>query len=122
MRNTLQKKIIKDALMTADHPTATGLCAIVQKDHPTVSRGTVFRVLSQFSESGEITRIFADGEARFDACTKPHAHFKCLKCGRLYDVFDGCVSDALSLKNASGMKILSASVNYLGICGECGGE
>ena len=45
-RQTKQKTIIYDALMTLDHPTATEVYSYVHEQYPSVSRATVFRVLS----------------------------------------------------------------------------
>ena len=45
LRNTRQKQMVYDALTRLDHPTATQVYECVHAEHPTVSRGTVFRVL-----------------------------------------------------------------------------
>ena len=51
-RKTKQKQAIYDALAALDHPTATQVYERVHEEHPTVSRGTVFRVLGGFAERG----------------------------------------------------------------------
>ena len=53
-RRTAQKQAVYDALRALDHPSATEVYAYLQGKEPAVSRGTVFRVLSAFSESGRV--------------------------------------------------------------------
>ena len=119
-RNTKQKKIIMDALRCADHPTATELYETVKAENPSISRGTVFRVLSQFAQSGEITKLcFADSPARFDARLTPHAHAHCIYCGKVFDVFDEELSSALHKKQAGGFEIYNASLDFSGCCPDC---
>ena len=48
-RQTKQKQIIYGALQALDHPTATEVYGQVHENYPTVSRATVFRVLSGFA-------------------------------------------------------------------------
>ena len=82
-RKTKQKQAIYDALAALDHPTATQVYERVHEEHPTVSRGTVFRVLGGFAERGLVRKLsLAESDARFDVTTAPHAHGVCRVCGR----------------------------------------
>ncbi|MCD8293880.1 MAG: transcriptional repressor [Clostridia bacterium] len=119
-RNTKQKKIIMDALLSADHPTATELCEIVQERCPSISRATVFRDLGMFADEGSVQKVtLSDGEARFDANTKPHAHAKCVCCGRIYDVFENKVSCLLGDEDLGGFEIYSATLELSVKCPAC---
>ncbi len=120
-RNTKQKRIILEALKCADHPTATELYERIKCDNPTISRGTVFRVLSQFAESGAVNKLnLPDSPARFDAFTNPHAHARCVYCGRVFDVSDADISDLYGKKFAGGFEIYSVNIDFTGCCPECG--
>ena len=57
VRNTRQKQMVYDALTRLDHPTATEVYERVHSEHPTVSRGTVFRVLGGFAAGGQVRRV-----------------------------------------------------------------
>ncbi len=106
--------------MCADHPTATELYEIVRRDNPTISRGTLFRVLAQFADSGKIKKLsFADNSARFDAKITPHAHARCLLCGRIFDVSDGDIAGVLGKKNIGEFEIYSAALDFTGCCRNC---
>ena len=66
-RQTKQKQIIYDALKALDHPTATEVYGYVHDTYPTVSRATVFRVLSGFALNGRALELRAAGnEVRYD--------------------------------------------------------
>lgn len=119
-RNTKQKKIILDALKCADHPTATELYEIVKKDNPTISRGTVFRVLSQFAETGVVNKLsLSDSSARFDAFTHPHAHAHCVYCGRIFDISEEEIAPLLDKRFLGSFEIFSTRIEFSGCCSDC---
>ena len=68
-RTTIQKKLVLDAVLRlADHPTAEQVYAEVVKEHPTVSKATVYRNLNGLVEAGRVRRVSVPGQAdRFDA-------------------------------------------------------
>lgn len=120
IRNTEQKKIIMDALRRADHPTASELYKKVNAENPKVSRATVFRVLSQFADCGEVRRLeFIDSDTRYDAYMQPHAHCRCVKCGKIVDVYDEKLTPVLSETNVAGYKVFSAELDFNGVCPDC---
>ena len=56
-RNTQQKEVIRHTLCRmCCHPTAVAVFEEVRRTHPTISRSTVYRVLGQLTEEGEILR------------------------------------------------------------------
>lgn len=119
-RNTEQKKIIKEALTGADHPTASELCDVIHADYPKLSRATVFRVLSQFAHDGEARKLELLGsDTRFDWRTEPHAHCHCIVCGRITDVLDGQLQDVLATRNLCGFDVYSTEIEFNGICPDC---
>ena len=70
-RNTQQKEIIRHTLCRmCCHPTAVAVFEEVRRTHPTISRSTVYRVLGQLTEEGEILRLHLAGEdVRYDGNT-----------------------------------------------------
>lgn len=86
-RQTKQKQIIYEALKTLNHPTATEVYGYVHERYPTVSRATVFRVLSGFATGGSALELrFAGNEVRYDYNVKAHCHARCVRCGKVADV------------------------------------
>ena len=70
------------------HPTVDTIYTALSPQMPTLSRTTVYNTLRQFSECGLVQTItIEDGELRYDADTSNHLHFKCIKCGKIFDIF-----------------------------------
>ena len=117
-RNTLQKEIILSALCSLKtHPTAPMLYEIIHREHPTISRSTVYRVLGQMVDEGTALRLgIAGTEDRYDGDTSPHSHIRCRMCGRVDDLPAVEVSP---LTNCEGYLVESCAVEFGGICPEC---
>lgn len=117
-RNTIQRTMILNAVRSVQiHPTAEEVYEIVQAKCPSISRATVYRVLGNLAEEGEILRVrIADAPDRFDLTLKPHAHCFCEICGRVFDI--GLDSFPIAAEN-SGFAVKSISVTVRGICADC---
>ena len=86
-RQTKQKTVIYDVLKTLDHPTATEVYQSIHESHPTISRATVFRVLSGFAQKGNALELrLAGTDVRYDYNVEPHFHVRCKTCERVADV------------------------------------
>ena len=72
----------------AIHPTVDTIYNAVRETLPSISRTTVYNTVKRLCDSGAIQEvIIEDGELRYDADMSDHGHFKCLKCGKVYDLF-----------------------------------
>lgn len=120
-RQTKQKQIIYDALTALDHPTATEVYGYVHGNYPTVSRATVFRVLSGFSTSGKAQELrMAGSEVRYDYKIAPHYHARCISCGKLADVWaEGMSEKGLNAKAECEFELHGYSVEFFGQCKNC---
>ena len=115
-RNTLQKEIIYQTLCSMScHPTAGMVYEQVHRQHPAISRSTVFRVLSHMAGEGKILRLEL-GESRYDGQTAPHGHVRCRICGAVADIppvrLPAPASDA-------GFLLEDSFVLYRGVCPAC---
>ncbi len=117
-RNTAQKKAIFSALSSrCDHPSATRLYEDLKKDHPNLSRATVYRVLNTAADEGEILRIHAGTEDHFDG-TQNHCHIICTQCNHIFDAaFPQNVIP--QLEEESGYEVTSKNVVFYGLCPDC---
>ena len=114
-RRTAQKEAVFSAVCALDHPSATEVYAYLKDREPAVSRGTVFRVLSAFSESGKLRKLHLLGdEAHYDFNTSPHAHARCRVCGRVWDI-ESAVSPVLP----EGFSPEESELEVSGICAAC---
>jgi Fe2+ or Zn2+ uptake regulation protein len=116
-RKTNQKKAIMDFLnKNTSHPTAEEVYESVKKKIPNISLGTVYRELKNLKNKRKIRAI--EGEKkRFDYNTSNHAHFKCVGCGRVYDV----IYD-VDYKKVKGFDINYHELIFYGICKNCKGD
>ena len=87
-RNTIQRSLVLEAVNKLHcHATADEVYEEIIKEHPTISKATVYRNLNLLSDMGEIRRLVIPGSAdRFDHITCNHCHVKCKACGRVFDV------------------------------------
>lgn len=96
------------------HPTADEIYSGLKNRYPSLSRTTVYNTLHSFTAHGAVLEVNVEpGITRFDGCTKPHAHFRCSKCGRIFDI------DMTDLNFPDEFKISTIQVNLTGECPEC---
>jgi Fe2+ or Zn2+ uptake regulation protein len=105
------------------HPTAEEVHRLVARRAPGVSLGTVYRNLRLLVDAGLLGEL-PGPRARFDANTRAHHHFTCLRCGRIADVEAPVAepqSRALSKRVAArtGLTITYHRIEFFGRCGEC---
>ena len=120
-RQTKQKQIIYEALQTLDHPTATEVYGWVHETYPTVSRATVFRVLSGFASTGRALELrVAGSEVRYDYNIEPHYHANCMVCGKVEDVeAKRAWREGISTVDPLDFEIEGYSVEFYGTCAKC---
>ena len=71
------------------HPTVETLYASLSPEYPTLSKTTIYNTLKLFEEKNLVHSLkIEDDKLRYDADIRPHIHFKCEKCGKVFDVFD----------------------------------
>jgi len=100
------------------HPTADTIYKSISKEISTLSKTTVYNNLSIFLEKGLISSITIDeNEVRYDYNTTPHAHFKCIKCGKIYDI--PLKTKLFAKKTIGGHKIMEQHIYFKGICKNC---
>lgn len=125
----------REALLTElnkrkDHPTAEDIYLSLRKNFPNYSLGTVYRNLGDLCKEGYILKIASGmGPDRYDGCIKPHGHFMCKKCGKVYDIegfYEKYIdSDAIiNETEKAGVCHNIACINEIqvmlcGVCGEC---
>jgi Fur family transcriptional regulator, ferric uptake regulator len=124
-RMTRQRKVILEELRKlASHPTAVGLYEIVRLRLPKISLGTVYRNLDLLSRTGSVLKLeFGNGEARFDGNIERHDHIRCVRCGRVDDIFSAPLDLLGGVTNDShGYQILGYRLEYSGLCAQCQGR
>lgn len=121
-RNTIQRELVLQAVRRLHtHATAEDVYAEVAREHPTVSRGTVYRNLNVLSEEGEILKVEIPGEAdRYDHTAKKHYHIQCVVCRQVCDVDMDPLGDLTDrIRDTGGMELLGYELSFKGICRAC---
>ena len=105
------------------HPTAEEVHRLVIRRAPGVSLGTVYRNLRLLVEAGLLGEL-PGPRARFDANTRAHHHFTCLRCGRIADV-EAPVAEPESrglsklVEARTGLTITHHRIDFFGHCRKC---
>lgn len=116
-RITNQKKIILEYLKSVKtHPSAKTVYLAVKKKLPQISLATIYRVLNNLKEKGEIIEIPFE-VSRYDGDTSSHVHFICERCANIFDIYDKC--EFLKHKKIKVGKIKNYQVYFYGNCKNC---
>lgn len=121
-RQTIQRSLVLKAVNKLQcHATADEIYEEIIKEHPNVSRATVYRNLNLLSETGHIRKIEIPGGADcFDHLCHDHCHVKCEKCGRIFDVDMEYVTGLeKNIRNDRGFSFTGYDIIFRGICPDC---
>ena len=119
-----QRIVIMDYLMKhPTHPTVDEIFVALSPRMPTLSRTTIYNTLKLFLRHGAIQALnIEDKNARFDACTDPHAHFQCTRCGHIYDIpipYDAGTQSIPCNPHLREFTVLQTHIYHKGICPQC---
>lgn len=121
-RNTIQRCLVLEAVNTLKcHATADEIYELINKEHPNISKATVYRNLNALSDEGKIRKIeIPSGADCFDHISDKHYHIKCEKCGRIFDV-DMDIINGLekNIKDKHGFEFNDYDILFRGICPNC---
>ena len=118
-RNTIQRQLVLETVRSMyGHPDAEQIYRKIAKEHPHISKATVYRNLHHLAETGAIQRLeMREGADRYDLRTDAHHHMYCRICGRLYDAPDGAVRTLLA--PPQGFCVEAIRLELVGVCADC---
>ena len=122
-RNTIQKGIVFDVFHEMkNHPSAGMVYEAVHEKYPEISKATVYRLLAEAAEEGDILRLkLTDANDRYDFTLDRHYHVVCRKCGAVADVMTK-VNEGILLKATEGCEnffVEGIHVEFSGLCESC---
>jgi Fur family peroxide stress response transcriptional regulator len=119
VKPSIQRMQIFQCLMESEnHPTAKDIYERISKKIPTLSKTTVYNTVKLFEDKGILKPVrIKEGEVRYDMHAGFHPHFRCRKCGRLFDLDDNLV--VKDKKEIDGHLIEEKCVCYWGVCKNC---
>ena len=119
LRHSHQRDMIYNYMLsTKEHPSAEMIYDELRKNEPNLSLGTLYRNLSQLEESGMVMRIPDGANDRFDGNAKPHVHFKCTSCGKVYDLMS-FKNDSITFSDDIIGEVTNYSLMAFGSCKHC---
>ena len=121
-RNTIQRSLVFEAVNKLQcHATADEIYQTIMKEHPNISRATVYRNLKLLSETGEIRKMeIPGGPDRFDHRIQEHCHVRCEKCGRVFDVdMEYITGLEKNIMESHGFAFTGYDILFRGICPDC---
>lgn len=109
-------KIFEYLINERTHPTADEVFTVLKKEIPALSRATVYNTLKLFLEKKIVQLVNIEkNQARYDATLSWHGHFKCLRCGKVFDVH----IENLKLSGLDGFEIYEKHLDLKGLCPSC---
>ena len=122
---THQRMAVYEALVSSrSHPGAEEIFQTVRGKFPTISRGTVYRILETLCGMGLVNDVNRTADtARFEAAREPHHHLVCLECRRIDDLYDETLHEipARAGRNAktAGFEVTAYQIQFVGYCRDC---
>ena len=111
-------RVFEYLIKNKNHPTVDTVFKALVGEIPTLSKTTIYNTLKLFAEKNIVIVInIENNEIRYDADTSVHGHFKCEKCGKVYDFqFD---EENLNIKTIEGFDVRQIHLYIKGICKNC---
>lgn len=101
-----------------EHMTAEELFMYCKEKGIKISLASVYRVLSNLCETGEIRKISVAGDKdRYDKVLKDHGHLICQSCGKISDIYIDDFKEFI--EKHEDIKVLSYDFNIGYICKNC---
>lgn len=92
----------------------------VKRVLPRISQGTVYRILNNLKNKGEVNEISAKKVTFYDGDLSDHSHFICQGCGTVFDIFNECSRCGLIKKKKLKVgRINNYRIYFYGICNNC---
>ena len=102
------------------HPTVDDIYRDLHAMMPTLSRTTVYNTLSLLEGKDALSVLTIDSRnVHYDGDVKPHAHFMCRECRRIFDVPLAGAGLNGSPATPDGFKVEHTHLYYDGLCDRC---
>jgi Fur family peroxide stress response transcriptional regulator len=97
LKITPQRLAVIEALYALkNHPCAESIIAFINKKHPNISTGTVYRILETFHEKGLVQKVVTEKDTmRYDIITEKHHHLYSIDSEMIEDYFDNELNEII---------------------------
>ena len=104
------------------HLSAEDIYRILIEQNEEVGVATIYRVLSQFEESGIVQKLnFENNQAVYELCgVEHHDHLVCVKCNKIIEFQDDVIEKhQLQIAKKHGFELTDHSLYLYGLCKDC---
>ncbi len=104
------------------HLSAEDIYRVLIEQHEEVGVATIYRVLSQFEESGIVHKLnFENNQAVYELCgADHHDHLVCVKCNKIIEFQDDVIEKhQIQIADKHGFELTDHSLYLYGLCKEC---
>lgn len=111
-------EIFKYFIENKAHPSVDEIFKHLVKKIPTLSITTIYNTLKLFCQKKLLSEILIEeDQVRYDYIEKPHIHFKCKKCEKIFDIFKNY--KITECNEIDGHQIEEHHIYLIGACKEC---
>lgn len=107
---------------TKAHPSVETIYENLKDRFPAMSLATVYKNLQALTESGLVQQLSVNQPSfRYDADVEPHGHLVCLGCGRVDDLDDRRIVEAVAerCREVTDYEVRHPAISVFGYCSEC---
>jgi len=104
------------------HLSAEDIYRVLIEQNEEVGVATIYRVLSQFEESGIVQKLnFENNQAVYELCgLEHHDHLVCVKCSKIIEFQDDVIErHQLQIAKKHGFELTDHSLYLYGLCKDC---
>jgi Fur family peroxide stress response transcriptional regulator len=105
-----------------EHPSVEQIYDKVQRQHPMISRATVYKTVETLKGMAQVLELeFSGASNRYDGRTaEPHPHLVCRGCGRIQDLeLPALTQEAVEVAEKTGYELLGHRLDFYGLCPNC---
>jgi Fur family peroxide stress response transcriptional regulator len=116
--------VLRALVQSPDHPSVEQVYEEVRRQHPMISRATVYKTVETLKGMGQVLELeFSGAGNRYDGRrVEPHPHLVCRGCGRIQDLeLPGLMREATEVAQKRGYELLGHRLDFYGLCPECQG-
>lgn len=111
--------IMQYLLKHSTHPTVDVIYNDLHDQIPTLSKTTIYNTLKLFEEKKAVLALnIEEKEVHYDGDIHRHAHFYCVKCGKIFDIM---LDENINFANeqTKDFEIIDTQIYHKGICPDC---
>ena len=104
------------------HLSAEDIYRVLIEQNEEVGVATIYRVLSQFEESGIVQKLnFENNQAVYELCgADHHDHLVCVKCNKIIEFQDDVIEQhQIQIEKKHGFELTDHSLYLYGLCKDC---